>query len=118
MNIAKIDRPIKLVLHAAHIFSFAIYYGATVLGRESDTAKLVAIITGLLMALREVIRNKPKWLVRTDGILSVLKLLIILTDDLYLPIKVWMLSVVVLFGAMSSHMPDEIKKKYWIVRST
>ncbi len=112
----KAGRLIKIILHKGHIFSFAIYYGGIVLGQQNDTVKLIAIITGLLLALREIILNNPIWLFRTYGILSVLKLIIILTDDLYKPVKVWMLSVVVLFGIMSSHMPDEIKKKYWLVK--
>ena len=108
------DQPLRSVLSIGHIFAFSIYYGSTVVGSEIDIAKIIAIATGVLLAGREIYKDGWKWLTRTDGVCTVLKVILIVTDDIVPSSKLVMLSGVVLLGTLSSQLPDSIRKKYWI----
>ena len=108
------DRPIRFVLSIGHIFAFSIYYGSMIVGSELDIAKIIAIATGVLLAGREIYKDGWKWLTRTDGACTVLKVILILTDDIVPSWKLVMLSGVVLLGTLSSQLPDSARKKYWL----
>ena len=108
------DQPIRFILSVGHIFAFSIYYGSTVVGSEMDIAKIVAIATGVLLAGREVYKDGWRWLTRTDGVCTVLKVILIVTDDIFPSWKLVMLSGVVLLGTLSAQLPDSVRKKYWL----
>ena len=112
------DRPIKTLLCLGHIFAFSIYYGSTLTGMEASLARSVAILTGVLLVAREVYQGGWVWFTRTDGICTLLKIVLILTDDLVGPYKPLMLSGVVLLGVFAAHLPDSVRKKYWFASTT
>ncbi len=107
------DQPLKSLLSIGHIFSFSIYFGSTIAGVEISSVKLVAIGTGILLAVRELYKDGWRWLARTDGLCTLLKIILIAADDIVSSWKPIMVSSVVLLGAMSAHLPDTFRKKYW-----
>lgn len=108
------DHSIKSLLSIGHIFSFSVYFGGTIAGADMNSAKLFAIGTGIFLAARELYKDGWRWLARTDGLCTLLKTILIATDDIFSSWKPLMLSVVVLLGAMSAHLPDTFRKKYWV----
>ena len=107
------DPALKTLLSIGHIFSFSLYYGATVFGADIPLARSVVLITGVLLAAREVYKGGRTWFSRTDGICTLVKIVLIATDDLFTPLKPLILSGVVLLGIFAAHLPDSVRKRYW-----
>ncbi len=111
------DQPIKTLLSIGHIFAFSLYYGATVVGTEMPIARAVAIATGVLLVAREVYRGGWGWFARSDGICTLVKIVLIALDDLVGRFKPLMLSGVVLLGVFAAHLPDGVRKKHWFAKA-
>jgi hypothetical protein len=106
------DKPIKLVLLALHLVGFSAWYGAAILGAHSATAfTIMATASGVLLTVRELYKDGFEWLTVTEGVLTWAKVLLLIIGSIIGRYEVVFLSVVLLFGLLSSHLPDEVREK-------
>ncbi len=106
------DKPIKLVLLTFHFLGFCVWYGAAAIGVEPDIVfPAMAVASGILLTIRELYKDGLKWLVVTEGVLTWVKVLLLIIARLIGQYEVVFLSIVLLFGLLSSHLPDEIREK-------
>ena len=106
------DKPIKLALLALHFVGFSVWYGAAVLGTEPATIlPILAVASGILLTVRELYKDGFGWLVATEGVLTWVKVLLLLIGFAIGRYEAIFLSMVLLLGLLSSHLPDEVREK-------
>ena len=72
----------------------------------------VAILSGLLLMIRELYKGGLRWLTRADGLLTLLKIVLLIVATVIPDQKITFLILVVLLGISASHLPDSIRKTY------
>ena len=106
------DKPIKLVLLTFHFLGFCVWYGGVILNIEPATIfPVVAVASGALLTIRELYKDGLRWLSVTEGVLTWTKVLLLFVIYLIGNYELILLSLVMLFGLLSSHLPDEIREK-------
>lgn len=117
LNNPLLDKTIKVILRAIHIVSFAIaygiaYYGVVYGGEESKQLHIIIAVwvSGILMIVREQVKNK-EYLRQTRGILTLIKIVILLSISLLPQYSFYILTVVLIFGILASHLPKHIRKR-------
>ena len=113
MNRAIPHDPIwKTILVFIHIFSFSLFFGSFVVGAEIPMVERVAVISGFLLMLRELYKGGWLWLTRTDGLVTLLKIVLLIVAAIIPRQKNALLILVVLLGISATHLPDSIRKKF------
>ena len=106
------DKPIKLVLLALHFAGFSVWYGAAMLGTQPAAVfPMLAVASGVLLTVRELYKDGLGWLAVTEGVLTWAKVLLLIIGSVTHQYDAVFLSVVLLFGLLSSHLPDGVREK-------
>lgn len=97
---------------AVHFVGFSIWYGAVVLGIQPDAVfPILATASGVMFTVRELYKDAFGWLATTEGILTWAKVLLLIIGSIVGRYEAIFLSVVLLMGLLSSHLPDDIREK-------
>jgi hypothetical protein len=106
------DQPIKMTLLFLHFIGFSGWYGALLAGmKASPIFPALTGLSGLLLMGRELYKDGWAWLVATEGILNLAKVLLLvfasaMGEDLRI-----VLGIVLLLGLLSSHLPKETRER-------
>lgn len=110
------SRLLRTGLRTAHLIAFGAFYGGVVFGVEPgrlQPALVAAVGTGVLFMAFEIARA-PVWLVQVRGVATYAKILLVLALPLLETGRVAVLTVVVVIGAVVSHMPG--RYRYYSLR--
>ena len=108
---SRLSRPLRTSLRTLHLLAFGALYGGHVFAVDAERLEpaLVAVVaTGLAFMLFEVWRS-PIWLVQLRGVATYLKLALLLLVGPFWDQRVAILSLVVVIGAVVSHMPGRYR---------
>lgn len=106
------DQPIKLTLLIFHFIGFAGWYGSVAQNVPVNGIFISLVsISGLLLILREVYKETITWFRVTEGTLTLLKLVVIGLASLLPAYQLPLLTVVIVCGVLSAHLPGNIKDK-------
>jgi hypothetical protein len=107
----RFSRPLRTTLRTLHLLAFGALYGGHVFGVDAERLRpaLVAVVaSGLAFMLFEIWRS-PIWLVQLRGAATYLKLGLLLLVEPFWDQRVAILSLVVVIGAVVSHMPGRYR---------
>ncbi|SNQ60636.1 hypothetical protein [Candidatus Methanoperedens nitratireducens] len=111
-SIIPFDQPIKIALLFFHFIGFSIWYGGAVIGAEaSATFPVMAVVSGVLLVVRELYKDGFVWLIVTEGALTIVKVALLVVASTLMRYEVPILSIVILCGLLSSHLPERIREK-------
>lgn len=108
-------RLLRTVLRTAHIAAFAALYGGHVYGiaaTDLHPALIAAVGTGAALMALEGLRS-PIWFVQIRGLATLLKVLLTLLVAVWWDLRIALLTVVIVIGSVSSHMPGRFR--YWSI---
>ena len=106
------DQPIKIAFLFLHFIGFSGWYGGILAGIK--TPPLFPALTGLsgvLLIGRELYKDGWIWLVVTEGILNLVKVLLLLLASGMEGYRSSLLGIVLLLGLLSSHLPKETRER-------
>jgi hypothetical protein len=69
------------------------------------------VASGILLTVRELYKDGLEWLNVIEGVLTWAKVLLLIIGSIIGQCEGVFLSVVLLLGLLSSHLPDEIREK-------
>jgi len=116
-RIIPFDQPIKIAILFSHFISFSIWYGGAVIGVESPAIfPVIAVVSGVLLVIRELYKDGFVWLFVTEGALTIVKVVLLAVASALMRYEVPVLSIVMLCGLLSSHLPEKIREKLVMVR--
>ena len=107
----KFDPAIKITLLFFHFAGFSIWFGALATNQVSIAAIVVTVISGLLLMIRELIKDGLVWLATTEGICTIVKVFLLIIAFLIEVRNPVVLLIVILLGILSAHLPNQIKNK-------
>ncbi|MCX5971404.1 MAG: hypothetical protein NTV33_08320 [Coprothermobacterota bacterium] len=100
----------KLALLLCHIVGFAVWYGASFLGFSAPVLfPWLAVGSGVLLMLRGLYNNGWLWFVEVQGILTLITVVMTALAFLLKDSAFIFLSVAIVLGACSSHLPDDLR---------
>lgn len=109
--IKKYDPAIKITLLFFHFAGFSVWFGAVATNQISITAIFVTVVSGILLAIRELIKDGLIWLTITEGVFNTVKVFVLITAFLLEVKNPVVLLIVMLLGILSAHLPTETKNK-------
>jgi len=108
----RFDRPIKLVVLTVHVVGFSLWYGGAVLGTNLPVAvPIMTTASGVLLSVREIYQHGAQWLAATEGVLTWVKVLLLLIGRAVGQYGAVVLTVVLILGVLTSHLPDAIRER-------
>ncbi len=111
------DQPIKIALLSFHFIGFSVWYGEAVIGVErSAIFPLMAVFSGVLLVIRELYKDGFIWLLVIEGMLTIVKVVLLVVVSVLIRYEVPFLSIVMLCGLLSSHLPEEVREKLVVER--
>ncbi len=106
------DKPIKLAALILHVVGFSLWYGGAVLGASLPAAvPIVTIVSGVLLSMREIYQHGAEWLAATEGVLTWVKVLLLLIGRAVGQYGAVVLTIVLILGVLTSHLPDAIRER-------
>ena len=106
------DKPIKIVILFFHFIGFSVWYGGAVIGGEApDIFPAMAVVSGVFLVARELYKDGSVWLRVSEGVLTMVKVVLLAVASALMIYEVPILSIVMLCGLLSSHLPEEVKEK-------
>ncbi|MCL5029075.1 MAG: hypothetical protein M1480_08665 [Bacteroidetes bacterium] len=109
--ILKYDAGIKITLLFFHFAGFSIWFGALATNQVSIAAIVVTVISGLLLVIRELIKDGLVWRATIEGICTIVKVFLLIIAFLIEAKNPVVLLIVMLLGILSAHLPNQIKNK-------
>lgn len=111
-KIIPFDRPIKIALLFFHFIGFSVWYGGAVIGVEASAIfPVIAVVSGVLLVVRELYKDGVVWLLVTEGALTVVKVVLLAVASVLMRYEVPFLSIVMLLGLFSSHLPEKVRER-------
>jgi hypothetical protein len=111
-RIIPFDQPIKIALLFFHFIGFSVWYGRAVMGVEaSATFPVIAMVSGVLLVVRELYKDGFVWLIVTEGALTIVKVALLVVATALMRYEVSILTIIMLCGLLSSHLPERIREK-------
>lgn len=104
-------RALRTLVRAAHLVAVAAFYGGHVHGVPADRlepALLGVVCTGAAFSLLEMARA-PVWLVQVRGAAVYTKVALMLGAATSPPLRIPLLTLALLIGAIVSHMPGRYR---------
>lgn len=71
----------------------------------------MAVVSGVFLVARELYKDGFVWLVVTEGVLTIIKVVLLAVACVLMIYEVPFLSIVMLCGLLSSHLPEEVKER-------
>jgi len=106
------DKLLKLVLLLFHFVGFSVWFGGAVLDFSIPVLyPVMAITSGILLIVRELYKDGLGWLLVTEGVLTISKVLLLVVSHITGQFEPAFLSLVMLCGLLSSHLPDQIRER-------
>ncbi len=112
------DQPIKMILLFFHFIGFSGWYAGAIIGSAPALFTVVTTISGLLLVIRELYKDGLIWLIMSEGGLTLIKVVVIFLAGLLKGYESYLLSIVMLLGILSSHLPKEVREKRIFNRRT
>jgi len=111
-RIIPFDQPIKIALLFFHFIGFSGWYGG-VLGGMKILPLFPALtgLSGFLLMGRELYKDGWIWLVVTEGMLNLVKILLLVLASAIGEHRSSLLGIVLLLGLLSSHLPKETRER-------
>jgi len=107
----------KLALLLCHIVGFAVWYGASFLGLSVPVLfPWLAVGSGVLLMLRGLYNDGWAWFVEVKGILTLITIVMTVLAFLLKESAFIFLSVAIVMGACSSHLPEDLSRSRVIGR--
>jgi hypothetical protein len=111
-RIIPFDQPIKILLLFFHFIGFSGWYGGTVMGlKDPGIFPAMTVVSGVLLIVRELYKDGFVWLFVTEGALNIVKVLLLVVAGVLVRYEIPLFSIVMLFGLLSSHLPEKIREK-------
>lgn len=111
-RIIPFDQPIKIALLFFHFVGFSVWYGGAVIGvKASAIFPAMAVVSGVLLVVRELYKDGFVWLIVTEGALTVVKVVLLAVASALIRYEVPILSIVMLLGLFSSHLPEKVRER-------
>ncbi len=108
------DQPIKIAILFFHFIGFSVWYGGAVIGGEVPAIfPAMTVVSGVFLVARELYKDGLVWLRVSEGVLTILKV-VLLVATVFIGYVVVFLSVVMLCGLLSSHLPEEVRERRFI----
>jgi len=106
------DQPIKIALLFLHFVGFSGWYGGILAGmKTSPLFPVMTGLSGLLLVGREIYKDGWGWLAATEGILNVVKVLLLVLANAMGEHRGIVLGMVLLLGLLSSHLSKETRER-------
>lgn len=106
------DQPIKIAILFFHLIGFSVWYGGAVIGGEVPAIfPAMAVVSGVFLVARELYKDGFVWLIVTEGVLTIVKVVLLAVACVLMISEVPLLSIVMLCGLLSSHLPEEVKER-------
>jgi len=106
------DQPIKIAILFFHFIGFSVWYGGAVLVGEAPAIfPAIAVVSGVFLVARELYKDGFVWLSVTEGVLTMVKVVLLAVASALMSYEVSILSIVMLCGLLSSHLPEETKER-------
>lgn len=105
------DQPIKIILLFFHFIGFSGWYAGTIMGGAPTLFTVMTTISGVLLVIRELYKDGLIWLIMNEGGLTIIKVVVLFFAGLLKGWESYLLSIVMLFGVLSSHLPKEVREK-------
>ena len=71
----------------------------------------MTVVSGVLLIVRELYKDGFVWLFVTEGALNIVKVLLLVVAGVLVRYEIPLFSIVMLFGLLSSHLPEKIREK-------
>ena len=111
-RIIPFDQPIKIAILFFHLIGFSVWYGGAVIGGESPAIfPAMTVISGVFLVARELYKDGFVWLRVTEGVLTIVKVVLLAVACALMIYEVPLMSIVMLCGLLSSHLPEEVKER-------
>lgn len=111
-RIIPFDQPIKIALLFFHFIGFSVWYGGSVIGTKVLAIfPVMTVISGVFLVVRELYKDGLVWLIVTEGTLNTIKILLLALTSVLMKYKVPILSLVMLCGLLSSHLPQQVRER-------
>ena len=109
------DQPIKIAILFFHFIGFSVWYGGAVIGGEvPDIFPAMAVVSGMFLVARELYKDGFVWLRVSEGVLTMIKVVLLVVTVGFIGYVVVFLSVVMLCGLLSSHLPEEVRERRFL----
>jgi len=106
------DQPIKIVILFLHFIGFSVWYGGAVIAGEVPAIfPAIAVVSGVFLVARELYKDGFVWLRVSEGMLTMVKVVLLAVASALMIYEVPLLSIVMLCGLLSSHLPEEVKER-------
>jgi hypothetical protein len=106
------DQPIKMTLLFFHFIGFSGWYGGILGGiKTSPFFPALTGLSGLLLVGRELYKYGWVWLVATEGVLNLVKVLLLVLASAMAEHRGIVLGIVLLLGLLGSHLPKEARER-------
>jgi len=106
------DQPIKIVILFLHFIGFSVWYGGAVIAGEVPAIfPAIAVVSGVFLVARELYKDGFVWLRVSEGVLTMVKVVLLAVASALMIYEVPLLSIVMLCGLLSSHLPEEVKAR-------
>jgi hypothetical protein len=106
------DQHIKIALLFLHFIGFSGWYGGILAGmKTSPLFPALTVVSGVLLMGRELYKDGWVWLVATEGILNLVKVLLLIVASAMGEHRGIVLGIVLLLGLLSSHLPKETRER-------
>ncbi len=107
-----LDQPIKMTLLFSHFIGFSVWYGGIILGDSVPFLfPTITVASGVFLVVRELYKDGFVWLVVSEGVLNMIKILLLLSVGVFKGYEGFIFSLVILCGLLSSHLPEKIREK-------
>lgn len=111
-----LDAAIKPLLLLFHFWGFCIVLGEFYFEKSPELIYTwFIVISGILLIVREIYEEGVIWFFKTEGFITVLKLVLLCIIFAVNINKFIPLLAVLFLGILTSHIPKKAKKKIWIV---
>jgi len=111
-RIIPFDQPIKIAILFFHFIGFSVWYGRAVIGGEAPAIfPAMTVVSGVFLVARELYKDGFVWLIVTEGMLTIAKVVLLVVACVLMIYEVPLLSIVMLCGLLSSHLPEEVKER-------
>jgi hypothetical protein len=95
-----------------HFIGFSGWYGGILAGmKTSPLFPALTVVSGVLLMGRELYKDGWVWLVATEGILNLVKVLLLIVASAMGEHRGIVLGIVLLLGLLSSHLPKETRER-------
>ncbi|HCY76107.1 MAG TPA: hypothetical protein DHV28_09325 [Ignavibacteriales bacterium] len=107
----RFDPAIKITFLFFHFAGFSVWIGLLAAEQTSISAIAVTVVSGILLVVRELVKEDLIWFVSVEGLLTIGKVLILTFAFIFSAKYQSILFLLIFLGILSAHLPKSIKDK-------